>query len=140
MVLSGSGLCRFSTKRMHNNTAKHTKSSAWVLIEPELAEDAPGQILAQNGSMGHIDLARPHRSETEMRVVCVSSYFTYRFVFNHNLTLFINYVFQKHSLNQIIYSKTLTKITTLSKTTLNGKWCIFNHTVEKMCDCNNSLK
>jgi hypothetical protein len=67
-------------------------------------------------------------------------YCVHRFVFNHNLTLFINCVFQKHSLNQIIYSKTLTKITTLSKTTLNGKWCIFNHTVEKMCDCNNSLK
>ena len=77
MVLSGSGFCRFSTKQMQNNTAKHTKSSAWVWIEPESAEGAPGQILAQDGSMGHIDLGRLHRWETEKRVVCVSSDFTY---------------------------------------------------------------
>ena len=77
MVVRGSGFCRFSTKLMHSNTAKHTKSSAWVFFEPELVEDAPGQILAQDGSMGHIDLGRPHRWETEKKIVCVSSDFTY---------------------------------------------------------------
>ena len=77
MVIWGSGFCQFSTKLMHNNTAKHTQSSAWVRIEPELAEDAPGQILAKDGSMGYIDLGQPHRWETEKRVVYASSDFTY---------------------------------------------------------------
>ena len=77
MVISGSGFRRFSTKLMHNKTLKHTESSAWVRIEPELAEDAAGKILAQDGSMVHIDLGRPHRWDTEKRVVCVSSDFTY---------------------------------------------------------------
>ena len=77
MVISSSGFRRFSTKLMHDNTVKRTESSAWVRIELELVEDAPGQILAQDGSMGHIDLGRPHWLETEKRVVYVSSDFTY---------------------------------------------------------------
>jgi len=58
MRTTGGGGGQCSTLLIHRSNTKHTKSSAQVMIDGKLPENAPGQICAQYGLMDHIDLRR----------------------------------------------------------------------------------
>ncbi len=58
MPTTGGGGGRYSTLLIQRCNTKHTKSSARVMIDGKMPEDAPGQICAQYGLMDHIDLGR----------------------------------------------------------------------------------
>ena len=58
MSTTGGGAGGYSTLLMHRCYTKHTKCSAWVMIDEKLPEDAPGQICAQYGLMDHINLGQ----------------------------------------------------------------------------------
>ena len=71
MYTTGGDAGRFSTLLMHKFYTKYTKSSACIMVEQKSMEDAPRQILAQQGPTDHMDLGRytPGR-EQEVGSLC----------------------------------------------------------------------
>ena len=81
MPTTGGGGGRYTMLLIHRCNTKHTKSSACVMMDGKLPEDATGQICAQYGLMDHIDPGRSAPVRKEVTVVLVSLCLTQSFWF-----------------------------------------------------------